>query len=92
MQIPALDLHFCREVGFMQDAMACEHRRGGQRLILCQVRLQMVPEASFTSLQVLTRLSETVTGSSEISLRRDRRAIVGPNSWSGKLPEGMEAT
>jgi hypothetical protein len=39
----------------------------------------------------LTILSETVTGSSEISLRRDRRAVVGPDSRSGKLPGGLGA-
>ena len=56
------------------------------------VRLEMVPEASFTSLQVLTRLSETVTGSTEISPRRDQGAVVGRDSHSGRLSEGLGAT
>ena len=60
-----------------------------QSRVLGPVRVRVVPGACFTPLQVLTILSETVTGLSEISLRRDRRAVVGPDSRSlrsGKLP------
>ena len=88
----APSFRLCIEVGFVQDAMACGHRRGGQCRLQALVRLEMGMEASFTQLHVLTRLSETVKGSSQISPRRDRRAVVGPDLRSQKLPGALRVT
>ena len=56
--------------------MACEHRRSGQSRVLGLIRFKVVQEASLRHFQVLTIPSETVTGSSEISPRRDQHAVV----------------
>ena len=48
------------------------------------------PGGLFYATSMLTILSETVKGSSEISPRRDRRAVVGRDSRSGELPQPVE--
>jgi hypothetical protein len=89
VQIPALDLHFCSEVGFVQDTMACGYRRSGQSRTLGRVRVNVVPGDGFTPLHVLTILSETVKESIEISPRRDQRAVVRRDTRSEKLSGGL---